>query len=92
MICKLPTNDGDPFDKEGKPSNVRVSQDGKCKYFMTKMGIIVFESFDNYYKWLNTENFVFDNMKPFDYLYSDDKTKKEYFEAELIRMDNGIFI
>ena len=88
LICKFIN----PFNEEGKQANVRVSQDGRCKYFMTKMGILVFESFDNYYKWLNTENFIFDNMKPFDYLYSDDITKREFFESELIRMDNGIFI
>jgi len=87
LICKFIN----PFDENGNQANIRVSQDGICKYFMTKMGILVFGSFDNYYKWLNIENPVFNGMKPHDFLYSEDETKREFFEAELIRMDNGIF-
>lgn len=57
---------------------------------VTNLGKKVFDSFDQFYLWLNTPLFALGNMKPIELLK--DSYGKEMVVNELNRIDQGIFV
>jgi len=57
---------------------------------VTNLGKEVFDSFDQFYLWLNTPVFALGNMKPIELLK--DSYGKEMVVNELNRIDQGIFV